>query len=271
MDADDRTTRAKSFEHGAGEYERLRPEFPTQLFDDICANAGPRIHGRVLEVGAGTGRATLPLARRGATIEVVEPSGDMLGILASRLQEEGLSDQCTLTQATFENVDAARAYDVIVSAQSFHWTDPTTRWSRLASLIRADGQAYLFWNGWQLSSQAHDVAAVRTLYTDHGRGLQPDVEDHRADGSWAESEIAAEPALSLVDARTYEWPWRLPVEDYLTLLRTTSQYAVAEAGIREPLLKSLGDLLGDQVTLNGSTNLLHVAAREGATHAARTV
>ena len=80
--------RAKSFERGAGHYERLRPEFPSQLFDDIRTAAGSRMAGRVLEIGAGTGRATLPLVRRGAKIEVVEPSKDMLDILAGRLAAE---------------------------------------------------------------------------------------------------------------------------------------------------------------------------------------
>ena len=218
------------------------------------------MNGRVLEVGAGTGRATLPLVRRGAKIDVVEPSKDMLGILAGRLQGEALSDQCDLRQATFEDVDSAQIFDMVIAAQSFHWADPATRWRRLSSLLRRDGRAYLFWNGWHLAPQAHDVDAVLTLYVGCGHGLLPDLEDHRSDVSWAESEIEAEPALGLVDARTYEWPWRLPVDDYLALLNTTSQYSVAAAGVREPLLTSLRELLGDQVTLNGTTLLLQVAA-----------
>lgn len=254
--------RAKSFERGAAAYERLRPEFPTQLFDDIRAAAGSRMSGRVLEVGAGTGRATLPLVRRGAKVEVVEPSEDMLGILAERLQAEALSGQCDLRQATFEDVDPAQVYDVVIAAQSFHWADPTSRWPRLSSLLRTDGRAFLFWNGWHLAPQAHDVDAVLTLYADDGRGLEPDVDDHRSDVNWAESEIEAEPTLALVDARTYQWPWRLPIDDYLALLNTTSQYSIMEAGVRESLLKSLSELLGGFVTLNGTTLLLQVAANE---------
>ena len=255
--------KARSFEHGAEDYERLRPEFPTQLFDDIRAAAGTRLDGRVLEIGAGTGRATLPLARDGAKIEVVEPSEDMLGILAGRLEAEALGDQCDLRQATFEQVDPAQVYDVIIAAQSFHWADPATRWPRLSSLLRTDGRAYLFWNGWHLAAQTHNVGAVLALYDDCGHGLQPDLEDHRADVRWADSEIEAEPTLDLVDARTYEWPWRLPVDDYLTLLMTTSQYSVAAASVRDPLMKSLRQLLGDQVTLNGKTRLLQVATNDG--------
>ena len=262
MDEGDLTKRAKSFEHDAAAYERLRPEFPTQLFDDIRAAAGTRMNGRVLEVGAGTGRATLPLVRSGAQVEVVEPSEDMLGILTGRLQSAALSGQCDLRQATFEDVGPDQVYDVVIAAQSFHWADPASRWPRLASLLRTGGRAFLFWNGWHLAPQVHDVDAVLALYAHGGHGLQPDVDDHRSDVTWAESEIEAEPALAVVDARTYQWPWRLPVDDYLALLNTTSQYSVTEAAVREPLLKSLSELLGDLVTLNGTTLLLQVAATD---------
>jgi len=189
----------------------------------------------------------------------------MLTILAGRLEEAGLSQRTDLRQAAFEDVDPGTTYDLVIAAQSFHWADPTTRWSRLSSLLREGGSAYLFWNGWHLAPEAHDLDGISALYAGCGHGLQPDVDDHRADTGWAESEIDAEPNLNLVEARTYEWPWLLHADDYLGLLRTTSQYSVADAGVRESLLTSLGELLGAQVTLRGTTRLLHVDANHAPT------
>lgn len=84
------------------------------------------------------------------------------------------------------------------------------------------------------------------------------MDDGRAGTGWAESEIDAEPGLELVDVRTYTWPSLLPVDDDLALLRTTSQYAVADVGVREALLASLRNVLGDDVMLGGTTRLLVV-------------
>ncbi|WP_152186616.1 class I SAM-dependent methyltransferase, partial [Segeticoccus rhizosphaerae] len=78
MTDDAMVRRARSFEQGAGAYDRLRPEFPEQMFDDLAREAGDLLRRPVLEVGAGTGRATLPLVRRGARVVAVEPSADML-------------------------------------------------------------------------------------------------------------------------------------------------------------------------------------------------
>ena len=255
---DDMSLLARSFERGAGAYERWRPEFPAALFDDVAEIAGSRLSGRVLEIGAGTGRATLPLLARGASVDVVEPSADMLAVLSGRLAAAGLDGRCRLRRATFEDVDPSAVYDVVVAAQSFHWADPTTRWSRLASLLRGGGHGFLFWNGWLLDGAAHDLDAVRQLYAVRGQGLAADVDDHRAQTAWAESEIEAVQGLALAEARTYAWDRRLPVDGYLGLLRTVSQYAVADAAVREPLLASLREVLGGEVALRGATRLLHV-------------
>lgn len=258
MDADQLAARAASFARGASDYERLRPEFPARLFDDLCERAGRRLAGRILEIGAGTGLATRPLARRGAAIEVVEPSADMLRVLGERLRAEGLADRVTLRQATFEDVDDASRYDVVVAAQSFHWADPGTRWTRLASLLGSDGVAFLFWNGWKLDGTRHDGEAVRAVYAAHGGGLGSDLDDHRSTVGWAEREIEAHPGLALTDSERYRWDHSLPVEDYLALLSTTSQYATAPADLRDRLFGPLAAVLGPTTYLNGSTLLLVV-------------
>lgn len=251
--------RARSFEQGAGAYDRLRPEFPERMFDDLALEAGDLLRQPVLEVGAGTGRATLPLARRGAGVVAVEPSADMLQVLAGRLADEGLQSSVELRRATFEDLSAADGpFGVVVAAQSFHWTDPQSRWPRLADLLAPDGVAFLCWNGWRLDADAHDLTAVLDLYRAAGGDLVPDIDDERSLTSWAEDEIGAEPLLGRAAASHYYWDWALPVPDYLALLSTTSQYAVAAPGVRTRLFEGLGRVLGEQVRLEGRTLLLTV-------------
>lgn len=245
---------AKSFEAGAAAYERYRLQFPGALFDDLFAAAGTRVQQGVLEVGAGTGRATVPLARRGAQIQAIEPSGDMLRVLEQRLNAENLQDTVTLRQATFEDIDPAKgSYGVVVAAQSFHWTDPRTRWARLAALLDHDGIAFLFWNNWYLDPIHHQLNDVRDAYRRHGPNLTPDIEHDRAGNGRSADEIAAEPALRAALERTYSWNQALPVESYLSLLATTSQYAVADPEERRRLFTALRTILGATVHLSVST------------------
>ncbi len=253
------TRRARSFERGASAYDRLRPEFPEPMFDDLVRAAGDRLDAAVLEIGAGTGRATLPLARRGARIQVIEPSADMLRVLAQRLADERLQERVQLRRATFEELSPQDGpFGVVVAAQSFHWADPQTRWRRLAGLLGSDGLAFLCWNGWRLRPDAHDLDAVRELYQRHGPDLVPDIDDERSLTGWAQTEMAAEPLLEEANATHYSWDWTLPVDDYLALLSTTSQYAVAEPPVRDLLFEGLRGVLGNPVRLDGRTLLLTV-------------
>ena len=54
-------------------YQRARPEYPAEFYDRVLAVTGLTPPARLLEVGPATGKATLPLARRGFHITGVEP------------------------------------------------------------------------------------------------------------------------------------------------------------------------------------------------------
>lgn len=57
--------RATTFESGAERYDLLRPGYPEQLFDDVMGYTSGRLDIAVLDVGAGTGKATIPWPRAG--------------------------------------------------------------------------------------------------------------------------------------------------------------------------------------------------------------
>src|SRR5437773_7649949 len=74
------TTRSRRelFDQAAEYYDEARPKYPDRLFDDLLTAAAeyPRsgwwAQSRVLEIGPGTGQATLPLLERGCAVVAVE-------------------------------------------------------------------------------------------------------------------------------------------------------------------------------------------------------
>jgi SAM-dependent methyltransferase len=126
-----------TFEQVPEVYERARPTYPDELFDDLAELAGLAAAARVLEVGCGTGQATLPLARRGYSILCVE-LGEALAA-AARRNLAGLSN-VEVVHANFETWEPERGdFDAIVAFTAFHWVDPELRYAKAARLLRNGG------------------------------------------------------------------------------------------------------------------------------------
>lgn len=247
--------RSRSFGSVAAAYERLRPGYPEALFDDLLAHVtGAPL---VLEIGAGTGKATFTLLERGLDVVALEPSLEMAELLRERAAGAGLDDRLRIELATFEEIDPELRFEVVVAAQSFHWVDPATRWQRLADVLQPGGTAGLFWNAWMLDPAVHDHDEIRRTYAERGPGLRPDVVPFELDDNPPDG-MDQVPALVDFQVRRYEWTWTLDTPDYLDLLATTSQYAVLDDELRETIRGALGDALGPRAHLLLSTELMLV-------------
>ena len=79
----DRERLRSTFDQAAELYDRARPRYPTGLFDDLAELAGIGPGSSVLEIGPGTGQATVALAERGCRVVAVE-LGAALAAVARR-------------------------------------------------------------------------------------------------------------------------------------------------------------------------------------------
>ena len=132
------------FEEVAELYDRVRPSYPDELFNDLAAMAGIGEGSSVLEVGCGTGQATAPLALLGCSVTAVEPGPAMATLARAKLA--GLANVEVETSSFEEWDDRGRHFDGIVAASSWHWVDPTIGWARVHRLLRDGGSVSLLAN-----------------------------------------------------------------------------------------------------------------------------
>ncbi|HZC29448.1 MAG TPA: class I SAM-dependent methyltransferase, partial [Gaiellaceae bacterium] len=126
-----------TFDEDAERYDRARPGYPAELFDDLAALAGLRPGDRVLEIGPGTGQATVPLARRGYRIVAVELG---TGLAAVARRNLAAFPDVEVVNAAFEDWPLpAEPFDAVVAATAFHWIDPDVRLARTAQTLRPGG------------------------------------------------------------------------------------------------------------------------------------
>src|SRR5215471_12761869 len=95
-------------------YDRNRPSYPDALFDDLVSLSGILPEGRILEIGCGTGQATIPLAQRGFSVICLEPGPSMARLAKAKLAR---FPRVQVLRATFEDWPVERgAFGLVVSA-----------------------------------------------------------------------------------------------------------------------------------------------------------
>ncbi len=132
-----------SFAGVAARYERGRPGYPDDLIDDVLAYSG-LARPRLIEVGAGTGKATRLFAQRDCDIVAVEPSPEMAAIARATSAPRR---KVVVVEATFEDFEFdGRGFDLLVSAQAWHWVRPAVRYPKAHRAVRGSGALAVFWS-----------------------------------------------------------------------------------------------------------------------------
>lgn len=118
-------------------YHTMRPHYPAQLFEKLITDTKLATDADLLEIGPGTGQATLPFAERGYHLTAVE-LGDELAAKA----REALANypNVNVIVGAFEDVNLPAAqYDLIYSATAIHWIKPEYKFTKPHKLLKPSG------------------------------------------------------------------------------------------------------------------------------------
>lgn len=113
----------------------------------LAAELGDPAGAPVLDVGAGTGRNSLALARRGHPVDAIEMTEKFAEIMATETEREGLGVRVLRRQAFDGFDDLRRDYRLIVLSEvtpDFRSTDDLRRMFELAAHSLAPGGCLLF-------------------------------------------------------------------------------------------------------------------------------
>ena len=227
------------FDEVAGAYQRARPGYPPRLVSDVLAFARLEPGERILEIGAGTGKATTAFAGRGFPILCVESGPRLAAILEQQVRAQPdvevavtRFEECALEPCDF---------GLAIAAQSFHWVDPETGLARCAEALRPGGTLALFGNRPKRGETALH-RAVEACYARHATGLAAAAlrgqsrRDYRA-------ELEAAPGFGDLSEARYPFHRRYDARLYLDLLSTQSDHRMLDPAVRASLLASIRSVL----------------------------
>ena len=234
MSAESREYLRSTFEQVPELYDRARPGYPAPLFDELAVVAELPVAARIVEVGCGTGQATIALAERGYQVTSVE-LGERLAAIARR--KLAAFPGVEVINADFETWQAPHAeFDAVVAFTSFHWIDPVLRFEKAAALLR-DGGALAVAEIEHVLLPDGDPIFVE-MQEDYGAVL-PDVKAegprHPDDVGDLCAEIEASGFFQNALSRRFLWDVIYTADAYIAVLETYSPHRALDDATRRRL------------------------------------
>lgn len=255
MPGQDRREISRLFDEVPELYDRVRPTYPDELFADLVTITGVHEGSRVVEVGCGTGQATLSLAGLGVSLIAVEAGAGMAAVARQRVAS---FENVQVEISTFEEWnDQGRRFDLLLAAASWHWVDPSIGWPKAHAILRSDGWMALIGNivvrrPGELEVYA-ETADLHERYCPGNPGWgHPPLEDEvrTTNEGWGEVEDPG-PLFGPTIVRWYPLVQWFDGAGFADLLRSTSLYRRLDPATREPLLNAIAERIrtrmGDRV------------------------
>lgn len=244
----------------AGIYEEIRPSYPVKLIQDIITKIDLKLDNKLLEIGAGTGKATMQFANKGYKVHAIELGEEMAAILKDKCANY---PNVTVDVISFEEWDCPKneKYDMIYSAQAFHWLDKDLKYKRCHELLKDNGYLILFWyspNDEKLpkTKEIHEkidriVKKYSTDYfVDNGKPQR-----RENDGVYREDErkqeIVSSGLFELIEKIEYAHETVNTAEQYLKTMKSVPVFASLFDSLDTKIVDKMDNEIKDVINENG--------------------
>jgi ubiquinone/menaquinone biosynthesis C-methylase UbiE len=156
-----------SFDIFANNYDDVRPGYPAQMYTDIQEICSISDRSKLLEIGAGSGIATIELAKLGCEIIGIEPGANLVAIAKQKTAEY---PNVQIIEAMFEDFEAKEKFDVVLALTSFHWISEYLKYKKAFDMLNDNGSFVLVWNSF-FQSDSLVAQEINSLYQE----ILPDI------------------------------------------------------------------------------------------------
>lgn len=244
------------FNEDAANYDKARPSYPQELFADIIAYSGIDETSNILEIGIGTGQATLPFLKLGCNVTAVELGSDLAEYTRVKFSSY---NNFNIINADFIEADLkSGCYDLIYCATAFHWLPQEEAFNKVKKLLKPNGTLALFWNH-PFPNRTDDEVnmASRRVYDKYRRSDKPITEFSKKDLEKYEDELEQN-GFNRVEAKLYKRTRTLTSQEYIELINTYSDHRALPNDIRlsfEDEMRSVVNALGGKINIYDTIDL----------------
>lgn len=237
-------------------YDKTRPNYPSELFEEIINFSNLCSNSNVLEIGIGTGQAALPFLQKGCNQTAVE--------LGDRLAE-----YCKQKFSAYENFNIINNgfleanlpknnFDLIFSATAFHWIPKDSGYAKIKTLLKSNGVLALFWNHPFVSNTEDKTnLASMAVYQKYRPNDKTPIQFDESKCQAIINELAHY-GFRDIQSKIYRRTRTLTSEEYINLIKTYSDHNALPELIRlafEQDMKQAIDEVGGKINIYDTIDL----------------
>lgn len=133
-----------TFNEDAENYDKWRPTYCKELFKAIIQYSELNQNKKAIEVGIGTGQATVPFLTTGCDVTAVELGKDLAEYSKEKFKEY---KKFSVYNTSFEDFECDdNNFDILYSATAFHWISEDIGYPKALNILKNGGTLALFWN-----------------------------------------------------------------------------------------------------------------------------
>lgn len=239
---------SKRFNATADYYDIYRPSYPAALIDCLEENTKLGMESAILEIGAGSGKASELFFDRGYELVCIEPGPQLAEM--GRIKHK--DKKATFIISRFEQWDEPRhTFDLVFSAQAFHWVPQPIGYEKCANTLRPEGYLALFWNMYLSDAELKNNELI-LLCTQYGVFPFQDAKQIEARKNIIAEEMVGSGYFKSPSIHSYPWNQQYNTDQFIGFLRTGNGFLALPERDQEDLIHKVIRILsisGGLVTL----------------------
>ena len=155
-----------TFDTVVSSYDKMRPGYVPELFETIFNYISIGEDSRVVEVGSGSGQATLPVLKTGCELIAAEYGENFSKFLMEKFKDY---PKFSVKTGKFEELDfPSDSFDLVFSATAFHWVPEEIGYKKVFDMLKQGGAFARFANRPQNCKNDPELGAeIQVLYDEY--------------------------------------------------------------------------------------------------------
>ncbi len=228
-----------TFNAAADAYDKFRPSYPDELYKMIFDYIALNESCCAVEVGIGSGQATLPILNTGCNVTAVE-CGDKLAKLCEKKFKE-YPNFSVVTNKFEDTFFENNKYDLVYSATAFHWIDENIGYKKVSSMLKSGGSFARFANHpYPAKDNTSLFEEIQNIYGEYyqNKKAKPQIEYTKEQAAQI-AEIAEKYGFTDIKYALFYRTRTFSASEYCALLGTYSDHIAIEEKIKNEFFSKI--------------------------------